>query len=73
MARQSIPPDRDLLPALDNIDADNLLALMHSDPRYSDFLGEDYAASGVDIVAATQYADDIALTVRYRRTATPMR
>ena len=39
-----------------NADADDFLAQMHTDPRYSDFLGEDYATMGLEVVAATQYA-----------------
>ena len=55
-----------------NADADDFLAQLHDDPRYADFLGEDHARGGVQVMAATQFADDVALAVRHERTATPM-
>ena len=54
-----------------NTDLDDFLAQLHDDPRYADFLGEDHARGGIEVIAATQFADDVALAVRHIRIATP--
>ena len=53
--------------------ADRFLADMHGNPRYADFLGDDYATGRTEVVMAIHFADDVALAVRQRRIATPMR
>ena len=54
-----------------NTDLDDFLAQLHDDPRYADFLGEDHACGGIEVAVVTQFADDVALSVRHRHGATP--